>query len=288
MTNLTYKGESNRLHSGFFRKYSHIVRQLNNGERDGFYFFDDFQQGGAAESSTAFSWTGGGGSSGPMRYLAHGTAGSLIKQLNAEADDEVGVLTLDADADNDECYLTFDSTYGSAFGRISDTAGDNHPCLFEARVRFSNIASATATVAKMIGLRSNVAAATLDIPDGGATIKVEEFVGFRALSGDGDGMDAVYVDTAEVVNTEAAANTNLVIAADEWNKFGIFYDGTYVWYYVNGVKINTTGVLPAATDFPDAEPLKPYFGCRLDGTDAANHADIDWWSYLRVDGLLLR
>lgn len=282
--NVSYKNRSNRLHSGFFSKYAHVIDAIRNGRKDGFYFFDDFQSGGAAESSTAFAWTGG---SPAMQYLAHGTAGSLIKPLNSAADDQIGVLTLDADADDDECYLTFDSTYNEAFGKIGTrSTSDNRPLLFEARVRFSNIASATATVAKMLGLRANVAAATLDFPNGGATQKVEEFVGFRALSGDGDGMDISYVDTAEVVHAEAASYSNLVIEADTWYKFGIYFDGTYVKFYVDGVKTGDD-LLPTATNFPIDEPLKPYFGCRLDGTDTANHADIDWWAFLRCDDLSL-
>lgn len=286
MTN-TYQNLSHRGLSGFFRKHQHIIQGLMRQDRTGLFFFDDFVQGGAAESSTAFSWTGGGGNTGPMRYLAHGTASSVIKQLQAAADDEVGVLTLDCDADNDETYLTFDSTYNAPFGKISNAAGDNRPLWFEAKVRFSNIASATATVAKMIGLRANAAAATLDIPDGGATIAVDEFVGFRALSGDGNGMDAVYVDSAEVVHAEAATYTNLDIVADTWYTFGLHFDGTKTYFYKDGVQIGA-GVLPSATNFPNAEPLKPYFGARLDGTDAANHADIDWWAFMRLDDLHIR
>lgn len=273
--NVTYKNRSNRLHSGFFARYAHVMDAIRNGRKDGFYFFDDFQSGGAAESSTAFAWTGGSPS---MRYLAHGTASSLIKPLALAGDDQIGVLTLDADADNDECYLTLDPVYNEAVCKIGSGA-DARPVLFEARVRFSNIASATATVAKMLGLRARVAAATLDIPDGGATIAVDEFVGFRALSGDGDGMDMIYMDAAEVVHGEAATYTNLVIEADTWYKFGLFFDGTYVHYYVDGVKTGDA-VLPSATNFPVNEPLMPFFGCRLDGTDTANHADIDWWSVL--------
>lgn len=284
MTNVTYQNLEHRGLSGFFRKQEHIIEQLLRGHRTGLFFFDDFMQGGAAESSTAFAWTGGGGNMGPMRYLAHGTASSVIKQLQAAADDEIGVLTLDADADNDETYLTFDSTYNSAFCKVADGA-DARPFWFEGRVRFSNIASATATVAKMFGLRANVAAATLDIPDGGATIKVEEYVGFRALSGDGDGMDAIYMDDAEVVHVEAASNTALNLTADAWKQFGLHFDGRKLWYYVDGSLASTTGVLPTATNMPNDEPLKPYFGGRLDGTDAANHLDIDWWAFLRLDDL---
>jgi len=156
---------------------------------------------------------------------------------------------------------------------------------FEARVRFSNIASATAMAAKMIGLRHMADAASLDIANGGASIAVAEFVGFRALSSDGDGMDAIYMDTAETVFEEAADNDNLVVEADTWYKFGLYFDGEKMHWYVNGVEIVTgTDITPATTQFPDAEPLMPYFGIRLDGTDTANHADIDWWSFAQFRG----
>lgn len=283
MTN-TYQNLENRGLSGFFRKRQSIIQALMRHDRDGLFFFDDFQNAGSAENSTAFTWQGGSGNTGPMRYLAYGTGSSVMNQLNAAADDEVGVLTLDCDADNDQSYLTFDSTYNCAFGKISNAAGDNRPLWFEAKVRFSNIASATATVAKMIGLRANVAAATLDIPDGGASLAVEEFVGFRALSSDGDGMDAVYIDNAEVVYAEAASYPSLVITADAWFKYGLHFDGVKTHYYINGVEIGS-GVLPSATNFPNAEPLKPYLGARLDGSDAANHVDIDWWAFMRLDDL---
>lgn len=273
----------NRLHSpNVWRAKSRaLIDAIRRGEKDGFYFFDDFQSAGAALSSTAVAWTGGQPA---MRYLGFATASSTMKPGRVAGDDEIGVLVCDNDADNDEFGVGFDNTYTEGFGKISNVAGDNKPLWFEARVRFTNIASATATVAKAIGLRAAVDHATVDFPDGGATIKVEEFVGFRALSGDGDGMDAVYCDDAEVVHVEAAANTNLVIAADEWNKFAIHYDGTYTYYYVNGVQIGA-GVLPAATNFPNGEPLVPSFFGRLDGSDTANHCDIDWWAFLRSDEL---
>jgi hypothetical protein len=280
MTRTSYRDFDERVHSGFFNRQANVIAAVREGRKAGFYFADDFMSGGAAESSTAFAWTGGMPA---MRYLAFGTASSIIKPLNLSTDDEIGVLTLDADADNDECYLTFDPTYNEAFGKFG-TGADARPFMFESRCRWSNIASATATVAKMIGLRARVAAATADIPDGGATIKVEEFVGFRAVSGDGDGMDMVYVDSAEVVHGEAATYSQLVIEADTWYKFGLAFDGQYCRWYVDGRPIGDP-VLPTATNFPVNEPLMPYFGCRLDGTDAANHADIDGWSFLRSDDL---
>lgn len=279
---VSYDGRNtNRRHSpGLWRaKGFNAIGQIERGEIDGFYFYDDFYRAGAAENSTAFTWSGG---SPALQYLSHGTASSVQKALNSAADDEIGVLTLDIDADNDEGYCTFDSTYGTSFGKFSVTSGERFPFIFEGRVRFSNIASSSATVAKMFGLRANVAAATLDIPDGGATIKVEEFVGFRALSSDGDGMDAVYVDNAEVVYGEAATYSDLVLTADTWIKLGLFFDGTYCHYFANGAKLGS-GVLPSATNFPVGEPLKPFFGGRLDGSDAANHIDMDWWAFLRID-----
>lgn len=285
MTNpAVYRGyNANRLHSNglWGAEGMSLITAIQSGERDGFYFFDDFPTGGSALSSTTASWVGG---SPGIQYKAHITAGATCRPLRDPADDQIGVLSLDIDADNDEGYLTIDNTYGEAFGKISNAAGDNRPIIFEGRVRFANIASSSAMVAKMFGLRAAVDAATLDIPDGGASIKVEEFVGFRALSDDGDGMDAVYVDNAEVVYAEAASYSNLVILADTWYKFGLFFDGSYARYFVNGIEIGT-GVLPAATNFPNAEPLVPFFGGRLDGSDAANHIDIDWWAFLRCDDL---
>lgn len=282
MTNtIRYKGlNTNRLHSPKFWR-PELIHAIQRGEKDGFYHFNDFQGDGAALATTAVAWRGG---SPALPYLGFATASSTMKSGRVAADDEIGVLVCDNDADDDEAYLGFDNTYCEPFGKISNVAGDNKPIWFEARVRFTNIASATATVAKIIGLRAAVDAATVDIPNGGATIKVEEFVGFRALSGDGDGMDAVYCDDAEVVYAEAASYSNLVIVADTWYKFGLHYDGTYVHYYVNGNEIGT-GVLPSATNFPNAEPLMPYFGSRLDGTDTANHCDIDWWAFMRSDEL---
>lgn len=280
MSRTGYRNASNRLHSGFFRKNANVIQAILEGRKSGFYFFDDFNSGGTAENSTVFAWTGG---TPAMQYKAHGTASTVIRPLRSAADDEIGVLTLDCDADDDETYLTFDAVYCEAFGKFGTTT-DARPFMFEGAVRFSNIASSSATVAKMFGLRASVAAATLDIPNGGASIKVEEFVGFRALSSDGDGMDAVYVDNAEVVALEAASNSLLNLTADTWVKLGITFDGEYCRWFVNGTRVGDP-VLPTATNFPVSEPLVPYFGGRLDGSDAANHIDIDWWAFLRSDDL---
>jgi hypothetical protein len=241
-------------------------------QNKGFLFYDDFHHAGSAISSTTFAWDGG---SPAMPYKAHGTASTTCKSLRSADDDEIGVLSLDIDADDDEIYLTFDQTYSGAWGKISDTAGDNKELWFEGRIRVTGVADSVAS--RMFGLREATDAATLDIPNAGETVKVAEFVGFRSVTGDGDGFDAVHIDAAEVVVKEVADDSKLQLATATWIKPAIYFDGTTCHWYINGVEVGT-GVLPAATNFPDAEPLIPFFGGRTDSaTDS--HIDIDWWKF---------
>ena len=254
------------------------IHQIQVGAQSGLYFFDDFFQAGSAESSDIFAWAGGTPAM-PYRCFAD-TDATAIKPAAVAADDEIGVLFANIDLDNEEAYVTFNAATSSPFGKISDTATDNLKLWFEARVRFQTVTS----VSKMVGLRAMTDAGADDITAGGGSIKTEEFIGFRARDADGDGMDAIHMDTAEVVVQEAAATgraSNLVLVADTWHKFGIYFDGTNVHWYANGVKVSGGGVLPAATDFPDAETLMPYLGARID-TVVDGHFDIDWWGFAQL------
>jgi hypothetical protein len=256
--------------------------QIRRGQKAGFAFFDDFQRAGAATffvgeataDDTRIEWTGG---SPPIAWKAHVTSGVTIFPKAFTAADSAGVptgiLTLDIDADNDECYVHADPTYMGAWCRITDTAGNNKKVAVEYRVRLTEL-TATAT---MFGLRELTAAATLDIPDAGASIKVAEFVGWRGISTDYDGVDAVHVDAAEVVVQEAATGLAAqTLTAATWVKLGLLFDGTRTYWFCNGQCANPhAGVLPSATNFPDDEPLMPYFGGRVDSAVDA-HIDVDW------------
>jgi hypothetical protein len=250
------------------------IRYLNKG----FDFFDDFHHAGAVEASTVFAWNGG---TPAMPYKAFGTAGVTFNASGKAADNEIGVLKLDTDANNDNAYLTFDATYGSPWGKITDTAADITKVWFEGRVRFASVADTLG--AYCFGLRDVVDAASNDIADAGADFGsgLSDFVGFRVAAGDGNGMDVVHRKTdTTVIVTEASVDTKLVIVADTFIKLGLYYDGKKCHWYVNGVEVGT-GVLPAATNFPDDTPLMPVYGGRQDGSGDTNH-EIDWWKYAIV------
>lgn len=250
-------------------------QQIKDGSVDGFFLFDDFHIAGSAENSTAFAWNGPQG----LLYTGFGTSGVLMNQGDA-AGERFGALKFTCDADDEQAYAgPIGGTYQGILAEISDTTGDTHETIFETRVKFGDVTSGSAAVAKMVGLAKASDVANNTIGADGATNDADGFVGFRALAADADGMDAVHMDTNEVVVIEAANNSNLVITADTYAKFGIRFDGVKVYYYVNGVCINPdAGVLPAATDFPDAVALAPFFGMRQHGSAATPTMTIDWWA----------
>lgn len=285
MTNhIVYKGESNRLHSGFFREHAHIIKQIRNGERDGLYFFDDFNSGGSAQATNAFAWTGG---SPAMQYLGYATASTTVKPSNTAGDYGIGVLEIGAcNADNDEAYITLDNTYCEAMCAASSTAAAIKPFIFEARVRFSDV---TKQIGKFIGLNGLVAPATGDIANGSASLADASYIGYRAFAADPDGMDAVHRNLGgggEVIVTEAATDDNLDIVASTFKKFGVLFDGTTVKYYVDGRLVDTA--LPSDTGFPNGGLLVPKLMVRCEETATGHTVGLDWWSLLRVDGTVLK
>lgn len=276
MTNLVrYRGANPRLLSPNIWGNC-PVEEILRGYEDGFFFLDDFYGAGASLSSNHAKWTGPQG----IQYDAFGTTGVTFNADDGAAGAYTGWLKMDVDADDEEAILSIDDTFGSVLGEITDTAGDNFKLWFEARVKFDNVDSGTAGLGKFIGLAENGAAATGTIFGADADAAGSKaYVGFRAFSSDGDGMDAVYSDGTEQQHKEAADNDSLEITADTAKKFGMYYDGTKLLYYVSGVRVDDgTGVLPAATNFPDATKINPCFAARQHGTGDFE-AYIDWWAF---------
>lgn len=276
MTNIIrYRGENPRLFSPNIWGNCPAER-IQRGYEDGFFFFDDFYGAGAALSTNISAWTGPGG----LRYSAHGTTGVTWNADDGAAGAYTGLLKFDVDADDEEAYLTLDDTYNGVIAEISDTAGNNFKFWFETRVKFDNVDSGAAALGKFVGMAENGSDATGTIFGAdAATSGTKDTVGFRAFAADGNGMDAVFSDgTTEVVHKEAANNDSLDITADTFKKFGLYYDGTTLFYYVDGVLVDADGVLPSATSFPDATKLMPCFGGRQHGTgDFEGY--IDWWGF---------
>lgn len=282
MTNIRYlDGNSNRLHSDrFWRK--DIINAIRIGQRDGFYHFDDFSAGGSAQATNDFTWYGG---SACLLYRGYATASSTIKCSRSASDDQIGVLEVDTTAvDNDEAYVTLDNTYGEPLVKASNAAGDNFPFWFETRVRFTDVSS---NAGKFVGLWQGTNPTTGDMANATGAPGDFSYLGFRTLVADPNGMDAVHRNGGgggEVVVAEAADYSRLDISASTWAKYGLFYDGTKLHYYMNGVEIGT-GVLPSATDFPNADPLNPRWGIRSEATISGFKMEIDWVAIMRLDEL---
>lgn len=276
---------TSRLLSSFWSNMDlGALAQAGFNTRDAVFFFDDFFNAGAAISSNQFYWTGG---TPPAKYEGFGTTGVTMAANQPAAGDDFGVLRLTVDADNENAVLSLYETYQASFGAVSDTAGDNFRMAFEARVRFSEVAS-TDGVQKAIGMAAGGLADGADefLADADGDV-AGSFIGFRALVADGDGMDAIYGTSGTNVVAEESANgaAAQTLTADTWGKFGWFYDGERLHFYVNGTRLATPsptdslqGILPADTSFPDATALYPIFGVRGEGTTPTHNADIDWWA----------
>lgn len=281
MTNMAvYKGfGSRRLHSPRLWTRPDLIEAIRCGERDGFYFFDDFQKAGAAQNSTAHTWSGGAPT---MQYLTYATASTTVTASNTAGDYEVGVLEVGGcDADNDEAYISFDDTYCESLCRASSTSGYNFPFWFETRVRFSDV---THQSSKFIGLWEK-GVATSDHANGGASLADKSYLGFRALTADPDGMDMVYRNNggaSERVYGEAADYSALNVVAATWKKFGLFYDGSTLHYFVDNVE-QGTGVAASATDFPLADPLTLRVGVRCEEAISGYKPAVDWVAFMRLD-----
>jgi hypothetical protein len=244
-----------------------------NGFGKGLYFDDDFHNAGVAVGSNHARWSGGLPA---MRYDFLGGSNATIVAATSATGANYGIAHVASTTDDDEAYLNFDTTYNCEFGQISTTASEKKNLVFEARCKWGNISTLQG---KFIGLGIHGFAATgLALGTDADAWGTGKFVGFRALSSDGDGMDATFFkSSAEVVVQEASVNTNQNISADEWNKFGLWYeaDKSKVWWYLNGIPI-CSYVLTSA--FPDGTAMSPCFGFRQNGSGSPV-ADIDWWAF---------
>lgn len=191
--------------------------------------------------------------------------GSTVALIATEV---AGCLRLASDGTaNDEVAFGFPLAAG-VVGKFSEGYG----FYFETRFRVSS-----PTVYLKIGLVQEGGVAADFVADTTGAISDADFVGFRTLAADVDGLDAVYrtAGAAEVVVDEESQ----VLVADTWYKVGVAFDGTgYVKYLVNGIKKGE--VLTTATDFPDGEEMGFMIGFKAGGT--ACNLDVDWAGTLCV------
>ena len=190
------------------------------------------------------------------------------------------------DADNDALVIRTGGSSG-VLGKVTDTAGSNKKLWWEARIRTASIADDG--VAIFCGLSAEISLAATDTvqTDDTGVLKTTDYIGFRSLSADGDGLDSVYITAGtEVVHKESAAT----LVADTWIKVGGYFDGKGYYYYINGQQIVPTtaggaadkvGILPSATSFPDGEEVGLMLATKV-GTAAEVKVDIDWWRFAQL------
>lgn len=180
-------------------------------------------------------------------------------------------------ADNDEGYITSGNNE-AGFCKIYTTAPKR--LWFECRVRTTSIVDQGV----FFGLSEEGLAAADTLANNSAALASKDFVGFHADTAAPTVLDAVYREAGETAIVAKASAQ--VIAAATWYKLGMVFDGTFLNWYVNGVREPLTAAVTGvdvghglnvgdATTFPDGEELAVLLGVH-DGEGAAKSIDIDW------------
>lgn len=232
----------------------------------GYCFWDDFVGFNGLLTSTTGDYTSAGG------YSAYQDSSNTITQLATEVG---GVVSIATDTtDNDESWLQLGGAT-AVFGKLAATGGKK--LVYETRIRISTIASRNF----FVGLAEEGFAAADAITDAGAMVTTKDFIGFRSLEGDANGLDTVYQkgsQTTVVVKDDAQT-----LVAATWYKVGFIYDPNYyneakrIRFFIDGVE-QADGVNSSAFDdatFPGDEEMSPVWGVK-NGTTTATVLDIDW------------
>lgn len=252
------------------------VEQYRYG-MDGVFVFDDFMNFPALEDWNASS---------AVRDVANGyvaflDTGCVVKQSAANVG---GVIEFDGlDTAEDFALLTVADNIG-ALARITDTAGENFKFWFETRVKFSAITDAQSA---FIGLVEAGGVSDTMMAAAGVGPELVDVIGFQVLEGSGDTVDAIYNEAAGSTVAEVVVDAGChTLVADTWVKLGLYYDGTAMYWFVNGVKVTPDtaggasdgiGILPAASQFPDGDYMAPCWGFRM-GDTGDDNLYVDWWA----------
>ena len=242
-----------------------VIEALAHPDR-AYHAFDDFVSFNGLLTTTVGDYTGQAGG-----YYSYQDASNTITQIATEVG---GVISIATDAtDNDESWLQLGGSTG-VFGKIASTAGKL--LIFEARFRISTIASRN----MFIGLAEEGFAVADAITDAGAMVTSKDFIGFRSLEGDANGLDTVYQKASQT--TGVVKDDAKTLVASTWYKVGFVFDPNRVSdairFYIDGVKqpdVVASSVLDDAT-FPDGEEMTFVAGVK-NGTTTATVLDLDWF-----------
>lgn len=202
---------------------------------------------------------------------ANGPLSTFLSQggaiANVDASSVGSGIKASSDGDNEGVVL---AQYLTPF----KIAYQGKPFIFEARVKTDTIADSKHGI--FVGLVEAITpTATVPITAAGA-IADQNIVGFHRLEGDGDQFDTVYKAngvTAVSVQTDA-----VTIVADTWVKLGMYFDGTTLYFYKDGVVLSTSKTIPsgAGTDFPNDVNLGLVFSMLNATASSPGAAYLDW------------
>lgn len=202
---------------------------------------------------------------------ANGPFSTFLSQggaiANADASSVGSGVKCSSDGDNEGVVLrTFQCPFKLAY--------QGKPFVAEFRVKTDTIADTKHGI--FVGLAEDFTpTAILPITAAGA-IADKNVVGFHRLEGDGDYFDTVYKAdgvTQVSVQTDAAA-----IVADTWVKLGIYFDGTKIYFFKDGVALSTSKTMPSGsgTDFPNDVTLGLIFSMLNATASSPGAAYFDW------------
>lgn len=199
---------------------------------------------------------------------------------NPVATETGGVVRMaTAATDNNEIWMTSGGNLG-VLGKISDTAADAKLTIFEARIRFTQVADNGGAV--FVGLaEEGLAAANTKVDDTGVMAD-KDFIGFNTIHANGDLLSINYKKEGQ---TQQAVGSGSAIAAATWYKLGFVYDpleptSRRISFFIDNVEQTdyVTGTNIAAATFPDAEELAFLIGIKAGAAGVAS-VDIDWWNF---------
>jgi hypothetical protein len=212
-----------------------------------------------------------GGVSGYRCYLDIGSS------LTTAADVAGGVLVMAADTtDNDLAVIATGDLC-----EISRTAGEEKLTIFECRVALPTQVTTGSTA---IGLGSTEIQADGGlVVDTGEVLATADFIGFRTLDADPDGIDFVYQENGSAV--QVTIDALQVATAGTYYKLGFVYDPTApasqrIAVYLDGEVQSTyvTDTNMAASTFPNSAFLALVAAIKSDGGSAARTMNVDWWA----------
>ncbi len=245
------------------------VLRLQNDPQAGFIYFNDFKDGvTVAANSTAAVAAALGTTGAGVTACTAATAGTTISMSSTDAN---GVVVLATTTDNQDVILSVLGGNNTA-GMVSFVSGKK--LWMECRVSRTTIVDSNMNL--FVGFAEEGLVATTTFWSTSDALADKDWVGFGSVITDGDKLDTMY-NTASASGVPANVTADAVtMAADTFTKLGIYFDGTTINFYQDGVLITDTTPLTVTTaGFPDGEEMAFYIAIMNAGGEDTS-AKIDW------------